>query len=102
MTNTKNTPTENPNIYYAIILLAIGLVTYKWFTEVDKTLLINTLIQLGIAVLVVSWLFAIIFFYIRGNVLQKNKSQIISKVLIHTTNFIIIISFYYSSIGFGS
>lgn len=95
MTNAKDSQTENPNIYYAIILLAIGLVIYKWFNEVDKTLIINTLIQLGIAILIVSWFFAIIFFYIRGNVLQKKKSQNIAKILIHTTNCIIILSFIY-------
>jgi len=95
MTNAKNTQTENPNIYYAIILLAIGLVAYKWFNEIDKTLIINTLIQLGIAILVVLWFVAIIFFYIRGDVLEKRKSKIIAKILIHITNFSIIILFIY-------
>lgn len=95
MTNAKDSQTENPNIYYAIILLAIGLVIYKWFNEVDKTLLINTLIQLGIAILVVLWFVAIIFFYIRGDVLEKQKSKIIAKILIHITNFSVIILFIY-------
>lgn len=95
MTNAKNTQTENPNMYYAIILLATGLVIYKWFNEVDKTLIINTLIQLGIAILVVLWFVAIIFFYIRGDVLEKQKSKVTAKILIHITNFMIIILFVY-------
>ena len=95
MTTAKNSQTENPNIYYAIILLAIGIVIYKWFNEVDKTLLINILIQLGIAILVVLWFVAIVFFYIRGDVLEKRKSKIIAKILIHITNFMIIILFIY-------
>jgi len=95
MTNAKNSQTENPNIYYAIILIAIGIIAYKWFNEVDKTLIINTLIQLGIAILVVLWFVAIIFFYIRGDVLEKRKSKIIAKILIHITNFMIIILFIY-------
>ncbi|HIH31467.1 TPA: hypothetical protein HA235_02060 [Candidatus Woesearchaeota archaeon] len=95
MTNAKDSQTENPNIYYAIILLATGLIIYKWFTEVDKTILINNLIRIGIGILIVLWFFAIIFFYIRGNILQKKKAKIISQILIHTTNFIIILLFIY-------
>ena len=95
MTNTKNSQTENPNIYYAIILLALGLIIYKWFDEVDKNILINIFIQIGIAVLVFLWFLSIIFFYIRGNMLQKEKSRIIAKILIHITNIIIIGLFIY-------
>lgn len=34
--STNESSKENPMIYYAIILLALGLVAYKWLTEVDK------------------------------------------------------------------
>ncbi len=93
--NNIESSKENPMIYYAIILLALGLVTYKWLAEVDKKIIIEGLIGLGIGVLLMLWCFAILFFSFRGFILDKKVSKIIAKILIHLTNIVIVALFVY-------
>lgn len=95
MRNKKDSQEENPLIYYTIILLAISILFYKWFNELDKNVLIQDLIYVGSGMFAVLLFFAIIIFIIRGYILKEEKSKIISKLLIHLANILIVSTLIY-------
>jgi len=95
MTNKESSKEENPLIYYAIIILAIGLVAYKWLSAIDKTTLIHDVVQIVLALTIIIWFFATIIFGIRGYMLKEDKSKKIFKILIHLANLLIVATFIY-------
>ena len=95
----KTTQKENPLIYYIIILIVLGLVAYKWLSEINKTILINYLILMGTELLAVLLFVAIIIFSIKGYMLKEEKSKTIFKIVLFLFNLLIVATFIYRIIS---
>ena len=62
MKKEESSKEENPLIYYAVILVALGIVAYKWITDQNINTLINLVINILSCVVGITLLLLIIVF----------------------------------------
>ena len=82
-------------IFWSILLLAIGLVAYKWFDGTNKKELATIVLTIFLVLIGIALVFSIIVFSFRGYVLKEESSKKIAKILIFILCIIIVGVFIY-------
>jgi hypothetical protein len=93
MAESKNE--NNPLLFWSILLLALGLVAYKWYNSANKTELYHNLIIIGVIMLGVALVLGALILLIRGHALKEEKSKNAAKTLLIIISITIIGSFIY-------
>jgi hypothetical protein len=89
---------DNPMLFYSIIILALGLVAYKWYDSTNKAELYHNLIIIGLIVSGLALVLGALVLSIRGHVLKEENSKKAAKILLIVIGIIIIGSFVYRTL----
>ncbi|MGV8168489.1 MAG: hypothetical protein ACP5N3_00365 [Candidatus Nanoarchaeia archaeon] len=96
MVESKNE--DNPMFFYVIIILALGLVAYKWYDSTNKTELYHNLIIICLIILGLALVLGALVLLIRGHVLKEENSKKAAKIPLIVIGIIIIGSFVYRTL----
>ena len=93
MVESKNNEKENPLMFYAIIIIALGVVGYKWYQEHNLQLIILNNIPYIILILLIILIFIGVLF---GSTSVNNNTYLdIAKIIFHSIAFMILGLFIY-------
>lgn len=93
MAESKNTEKENPLMFYAVIIIALGLVGYKWYQEHDIVTIFYNTLPYFITIFIILLLFLILLFFGLG--IDDSRFKHLAKLTFHITSFIIFGLFIY-------